>query len=271
MTSLCESVNHKLMMSNLKTKLSAVIITLNEESNIERVIHSLSWADEIVVFDSGSQDQTCEIAKKLGAIIHQGPWSGFGLQKRKAAELATHDWILSVDADETVSRKLAAEIQSRFSELNPQTGYCIPRKSFYLNHWIFHGGWYPDYQLRLFNRKHSQWNENTIHEKVISSNIEYLNSPMEHYVFKNKAHQVQTNNKYSTLQAEEYVSKGGEFSFFKLMIKPFVKFMECYFLKLGFLDGFPGFIIAVSAGYSVFIRWVKIWELQQTIKTKAKV
>lgn len=246
--------------------LSVVIITKNEEVNISRALKSVSWAGDILVLDSGSQDRTCEIAKTLGARVFSEEWKGFGPQKRRGVELAKYDWILSIDADEEVSEDLFREIQVEWSTLNLETGYRLPRKSFHLGRWILHGGWCPDYQLRLFNRKFSNWNENRIHEKVIATKTAEFKAPILHYVFKSKAHQVETNNRYSTLQAEEYFKQGGRFSFFKLLTKPLVKFIECYFLKFGILDGLPGFVIAVSAGYSVFIRWVKIWELQNDLK-----
>jgi glycosyltransferase involved in cell wall biosynthesis len=239
----------------MKLPLSLVVITLNEDKNIERCLRSVPWADEVIVLDSGSQDRTLEIAKKMGAKTYSEAWQGFGLQKQRAVELAKNSWILSLDADEALSPELSQEISENFSKLDEQTGYLLPRKSFYLGRWILHGGWYPDWQLRLFHRQHCRWTDAAIHERVIAKKTERLRQPIEHFVFKNIADQVDTNNRYSTLQA-----KNQTFSFYKLLIKPASKFFECYFLKRGFLDGLPGFIIAVSAGYSVFIRWAKAWE-----------
>ena len=155
------------------------------------------------------------------------------------------------------------EIEQRLSNLNPQVGYRLPRISFYLGRWIKHGGWYPDYQLRLFNKKFSQWTDDVIHEKVKSNLQENFSSSLKHYVFKNIHHQVETNNRYSTLQAEQMRLRGKKFSYFHFMTKPYVKFIECYFWKLGFLDGWPGYIIARNAAYSVYLKWIKLKELQK--------
>jgi len=250
----------------MKLPISLVIVTLNEEKNIERCLRSVLWAQDIVVLDSGSQDRTCEIAKSLGARVFSEPWKGFGPQKRRAVELANQDWILSLDADEVLSIEASHELQEKFKTMDSKKGYFFPRKSFYLGRWILHGGWYPDYQLRLFNRKQSNWDKADIHEKVQVQVKEKLKNPIEHYVFKDLADQVETNNRYSSLQAKQHFTKGESFSLFRLLIKPFSKFIECYFLKKGIMDGLPGLIIAVGAGYSVFIRWAKVWELEREQK-----
>ncbi|MFZ3231165.1 MAG: glycosyltransferase family 2 protein [Pseudobdellovibrio sp.] len=239
--------------------LSVVVVCLNEEANIERCLNSVQWADEILVYDSGSTDKTIVIAQSLGAKIVSGEWFGFGPTKNKAVSLAKHDWILSVDADEEVCHNLAFEIQN--SALVSEVAYKIPRLSRYLNHWVRYGGWYPDYQIRLFHRKFSQWNQNLIHEKVEAAKYQKLARPLFHYVFKNIEHHVQTNNKYSTLLAKKMWDSGYRFSWFQFLTKPWVKFIECYILKLGFLDGWVGFLIARSASYSVLLKWSKLKEL----------
>lgn len=249
----------------MKHSLSLVVVTKNEEANIERCLASVrGLVSEIVVIDSGSTDRTCELAQKHGArVIHQ-EWLGYGPQKAFGATQAKYDWILSLDADEALSPELAAEISDRFKTLDPQIGYEMPRKSFHMGRWILHGGWYPDRQLRLFNRQHSNWSEAGIHEKVQCARTERLHEPILHWVFRSLSHQIETNNRYSSLQAEDLKKRGVRFSYFKLCFKPWIKFFECYFWKLGFLDGMPGFVIAVGAGYSVFLRWSKLWEIQRS-------
>lgn len=247
-------------------KISAVVITKNEENNIERCLKSLNWVDEIIVYDSGSVDKTVDLAKKLGAKTFEGNWIGFGPTKKKAANLASYDWILSIDADEVVTDALKSEIQSQLNHNNINKGYLIPRLSFYLNTWIKYGGWYPDYQLRLFYRTQSQWNDDLIHEKVISPTTEKLSSDLHHYVFKNIEHQVATNNRYSSLQAERMARQNIKMNYFHLWTKPTVKFIECYILKAGFLDGWAGFLIAKNASYSVFLKWVKLKEYYDNSK-----
>ena len=248
-------------------KISAVIITLNEQSNIERCLKSLHWADEVLIYDSGSVDLTVEIAEKLGAKIFKGPWLGFGPTKKKATELATHDWIISVDADEEISDELSHEIKKTIAESSSQMAFKIPRLSFYMGRWIKYGGWYPDAQLRLFNKKSYQWNMAAIHEKVESINqiqlIQQLKCNMYHYVFENIEHQVSTNNKYSSLQALNMYKNNKSFNYFHFFTKPYVKFLECYFLKRGFLDGWAGYVIARNAAYSVYLKWIKLKEWEQ--------
>lgn len=242
--------------------LSLVIVTLNEETNIERCVRSVPFASEVVIIDSFSTDRTVEIAQKLGAIIYQEKWRGYGPQKALAVSKARNDWILSLDADEALSPELQAEIQARFASLQPEVGYELPRRSFHLGRWIGHGGWYPDAQLRLFHRQHSQWSGDLLHEKVQVKSKERLRSDLWHWVFDSLSDQVLTNDKYSTLGAQNLAASGKRFSLLKLIFKPWTKFVECYFLKRGFLDGLPGFIIAVSAAYSIFLRHAKVWEIE---------
>jgi hypothetical protein len=175
---------------------------------------------------------------------------------------------LNLDADEVLSTELANEIIHKFSSLDPQNAYEMPRKSYHLGRWINHGGWYPDRQRRLYNRKYSKWSDSQIHEHINSPKGGRLQSDIQHYVFKNLSDQIETNNRYSTLQAEEAHAKGQKFSLLKLIFKPKSKFFELYIIKKGFLDGLPGFIIAVGAAYSVFLRWAKIWEIEKKEKGK---
>ncbi|MBL7542675.1 MAG: glycosyltransferase family 2 protein [Bdellovibrionaceae bacterium] len=251
-------------MSLDKLPISLVVITLNEEKNIRACIESAPFVSDIVILDSFSKDKTKEIAISLGARVFDQSWLGFGPQKNKATELATYDWVLSLDADECVSPELHAEIRQKFASLNSTTGYLMPRKSFYLGRWIMHGGWYPDYQLRLFHRQNSGWNQGEIHEKVESLKTEKFQSCIQHYVFTSISHQVITNDKYSSLQAKQmHENKSAAFSLFRLLVKPPVKFFENYIFKRGFMDGLPGFIIAVGSAYSVFLKHAKLWELKK--------
>ncbi|MBX2993370.1 MAG: glycosyltransferase family 2 protein [Bdellovibrionaceae bacterium] len=248
----------------MKLPISLVVISKNEELNIERCLKSAeNLVSEMLVLDSGSSDKTVEIAQKAGARVLETSWEGFGAQKARGAREAQHDWILSLDSDEALSPELAAEIHAKFSSLDPKAGYEMPRKSFHMGRWILHGGWYPDRQLRLFNRAHSMWNQAPIHEKVECARRERLNHPLLHWVFRNLHHQIDTNNRYSSLQAAQAVHGGREASLLMLIFKPWSKFIECYVWKRGFLDGIPGFIIAVGAAYSVFLKWAKIWETKK--------
>lgn len=251
-----------------KLPLALVVVTKNEENHIERCLRSVPFASDVVVLDSGSEDRTLILARECGARIFVEEWRGFGPQKKRGAELAEQDWILSLDADEALSPELAEEISRVFETLDPHTGYLLPRRSFHLGRWIDHGGWRPDRQLRLFNRRHSQWNEARVHEKVIVEKTARLNEPILHWVFDDLSDQVITNDKYSSLQARALFDRGARFSLWKLIFKPWGKFFETYFFKRGFMDGLPGFIISVSAAYSLFLRFAKLWELEQRRKRR---
>lgn len=243
--------------------LSVVVITLNEEANLERCLKSVPFAAEKIVVDSFSTDRTVEIAKACGATVVQEKWRGYGAQKAFATGLAKNDWVLSLDADEALSPELEKELLEKFATLNPEVGYRVPRLSFHMNRWIRHGGWFPDFQLRLFHRKHSRWQEVSLHEKVEAKCTENFQSHMLHWVFKDISDQVRTNDKYSSVGAEDLRRRGKKFSLFNLLTKPPVKFIENYFWKQGFRDGLPGFIIAMGSSYSIFLRWSKLWELEK--------
>lgn len=253
-----------------KLPITLAIITLNEEDNIERCIKSVPFADEVVVVDSFSTDRTVEIAQSLGAqvILDESlKKATLGKLKAKATDSARNQWVLSLDADEALSDELCAEILQKFSSLDSKTGYLLPRISFHLGRWIRYGGWYPDYQLRIFNREFAKWNHEDLHERVVVAQHEKFEKPIRHWVFKNLFHNVATNNNYSTRGTLQLIQKGKKFSYFHFITKPWVKFIECYFIKRGFLDGMPGFIIAVGAAYSIFLRHAKLWEHE--IKNKA--
>lgn len=249
----------------VKLPLSLVIIAKDEEGNIGRCLSSVPFAQELLVVENGSTDRTRSVAEEKGAHVLSREWMGFGPQKRWAAKQAKNDWVLALDADEALSPELQQELVRLFeSGPDERAVYYFPRLSFHMGRWIRHGGWFPDRQPRLFNRKHSQWTEDAVHERIQGEKRIDLQHNLHHYVFKSLSHQVQTNDRYSSLQAESFLAKGGRFSLMKALVKPWVKFIECYLLKLGFLDGYPGFVIAVGAGYSVFIRWAKIWEASQS-------
>lgn len=242
------------------TPLSLVVITRNAESHIARCLKSVPFAADIVVVDSGSTDRTIEIAKACGARVFSEEWRGFGRQKRRATELAMSDWVLSLDADEALSEAAQVEVQATLASLGESDAFAFPRLSYHLGRWIWHGGWYPDWQIRLYNRMRANWSEDSLHEKVQAKNVTRLHEPILHWVFKSLSDQVQTNDRYSTLGAHQLAEKGRCFCLFHLMTKPWVKFFETYIWKRGFLDGMPGFIIAVGAAYSVFLKWAKLWE-----------
>lgn len=248
--------------------LSLVVITKNEAAHIARCLDSVSFAAEKIVLDSGSQDATLSIAKACGAKTFSEEWRGFYGQRVRATELATHRWILSLDADEALSPALAEEIQKILKGQPQASAYAIPRVSYFLGKWIYHGGWYPDWQVRLFDRQEAKWQDGEVHERVLGPKIERLKNPIHHWVFDGIADQVETNNRYSTLGAKQMVKSGMKFSWFKLIFKPFFKFTETYIWKRGFLDGTPGFLISISAAYSMFLKQAKLWEYQKLSRSQ---
>lgn len=249
------------------TPLSLVVITRNAEDHIARCLESVPFAADKVVLDCGSTDGTLEIAQKLGARVFVEEWRGFGRQKRRATELAKTDWVLNLDADEALGPESQEELQTLLKKLSEgdsaYSAYAFPRLSFHMGRWIRHGGWYPDWQIRFYDRRRANWSEDDIHEKIVSDKIKKLKRPILHWVFKDLSHQVQTNDRYSSLGAQALNNKGRRFYLFNLLVKPKVKFFETYIWKRGFMDGLPGFIIAVGAAYSVFLKWAKLWERQR--------
>ncbi len=249
-----------------RARLSLSIISLNEAKNIERCIRSVPFADEIVVVDSGSTDGTADLARALGARVFIEEWRGFRAQKQRATDLCQNRWVLSLDADEALSPESAKELEALLAspDLEKNEGYTFPRLSWNLGRWIRHGGWYPDLQLRLYDRERASWQGgDKVHERVSAKSVKRLANPIFHYPFPDLAEQVSTNNRYSTLGAEELSARGKRFSILKLIFKPISKFLETYLIKRGFLDGLPGFIIAVGAAYSVFLKFAKLWETER--------
>ena len=244
--------------------LSICIICFNEERNIGRCLESSSWADEIVVVDAKSQDQTVQIARQYTDKIFQRPWTGYVDQKNFALSKSHGDWILSVDADEEITQSLRREILTEIAKTDAKDGYQIPRRSFYQGRWINHSGFYPDRQLRLFRGTHGRWIGGRIHERVqIEGEVGILKNDLLHYPYHGIiSGQLQTVNDFSGLIAEDMYEKGKRFRLLLLLFRPLFKFLEVYFLKLGFLDGLAGFIIAATSAYAVFVRYVKLREIE---------
>lgn len=246
--------------------ISLVVITKNEAHNIARCLRSVPFADDIVVVDSGSSDDTQSIAKANGARVFTEEWNGFYQQKVKATQLAKHDLILSLDADEALSAESAQELKDLLEQPDIKEAYAFPRLSFHMGRWIKHGGWYPDWQIRLFDRRAATWQGGQVHEKIHAPAIYKLKNPIHHWVFKDLTHQIETNNRYSGLGAQDLQRRGKGFNFLLLLFKPPIKFLETYLWKAGFLDGMPGFIIAVGAAYSIFLKYAKLWESKNVPK-----
>jgi glycosyltransferase involved in cell wall biosynthesis len=241
--------------------LSAVIIAKNEEHNLDRCLASLVWADEIVVVDSGSTDRTMDVARGYGARVVETPWLGFGKTKQLAVDAASHDWVFSIDADEAVPELLALEIRVILNAPQKQ-GYRIARRSYYLGRPVCFSGWQSDAPLRLFNRKHGRFNEKILHESVeMDSKPGKINTHMCHYTYPTISSHLEKIGSYSGLGAQQLVEKGKKTNPVFAGFRGLGKFIKMYLLKLGFLDGKEGFILAVVSAFGVTLKYLQLWEL----------
>ncbi len=239
-------------------KISATIITFNEERNVPRVIESLRCCDEILVLDSGSNDRTVEIATGLGARVEEASWHGYAAQKNIAAELASHDWILSLDADESVSEALEAEIWQIKKNGPKFDGYTMPRLAQYLGRWILHSGWYPDRKVRLFDRRKAKWVGEFVHESVtVEGRVGHLKSNLLHFTCDSLSEHLRTMDGYTTLAAQEIVSRGKTVGLRNLLLDPPWTFLRTYIARFGFLDGVEGLTIAYMAALYNFLKYSK--------------
>ncbi|MBI4903313.1 MAG: glycosyltransferase family 2 protein [Acidobacteria bacterium] len=239
-------------------QISATIITSNEEHNIARAIESLRCCDEIVVVDSGSSDRTVEIARKLGARVIETIWRGYAQQKNFAAGQATHEWIFSIDADEALSEALEADVWLLKKHGPKFDAYTMPRMAQYIGKWILHSGWYPDRKVRLYRRGKAQWVGEFVHESVqASGTVGHLDSNLLHYTCQSLSEHIRTMDSYTTLAAEELVSRGRKVSWRNLVVDPLWTFFKTYFLQRGFLDGLEGLAIAWMAAIYTFLKFAK--------------
>ena len=250
-------------MMSTENKISAVIITKNEEQNIERCLKSLHWVDEIVVVDSGSTDATLEICKKYNCKIVETEWLGYGKTKHLAVNSASNDWILSIDADEEVAKESVPIIKELVTQ-NPSIGYRVQIKSYYLGRLIKHSGWGNEFKLRVFNKRFGNYNNAEVHETVILKG-EKQNSKVVfyHHTYPTVEKQLEKINRYSTLQAHELYEKGKKYSLPLIAFFVLNKFFATYFFRLGFLDGKEGFILAYFSSVGVFSKYVKLWKLNK--------
>jgi glycosyltransferase involved in cell wall biosynthesis len=243
-------------------KLTVTVITKDEAEHIGEALDSVAWADERLVIDSHSTDDTVAIARARGARVEQRAWPGYSDQKNYAASLATHDWILSLDADERVTPELADEIRALLVEAPSARGYRIPRATRYLGQWIRTTDWYPDYQLRLYDRRAGRWNGRRVHESVaLEGSPGRLRHELQHFAYRDISHHLDTINRYTTLAAEQAHQHGLRSGPGRAVIHANAAFLRNYLLRRGILQGSVGLAISVLNSYYVFLKLIKLWEM----------
>jgi len=245
------------------SKLSAYVLTFNEEDKIREALASITWVDEIVVLDSRSTDRTEQICREYTDKVHQCDFQGFGKLRNRALELVTHDWVLSLDADERATEELRDEIRSELARGPRADAFFVPRKNFFLGRWIRHGGWYPDYrQPQVFNRHRMRYREDMVHEGFnLDGRIAYLQGHVLQFPFRDLRQYLQKMSRYSTLMAEQMAQRGRRFRTHHLVTHPLFTFVKMYGLRQGFRDGMPGLILALLYAYYTFVKYAKLWEL----------
>ena len=245
-------------------RLSVVVITRNEAANVRAALESVRWADELVVVDSGSTDETVRIARQIANRVTRHAWEGYGAQKNFASGIATHDWILSLDADERVSPALGREIRALLAAEPAARGYRLPRVTRYLGRWVRSTDWYPDLQLRLYDRRDARWNDRLVHESVaVDGPVGRLQGELEHHAYRDISHHLQTIDRYTTLAARQMLREGRRAEWVDLTVRPPAAFLRNYVVRRGLRDGAPGLIVSLlNAGY-VFLKFAKLWEQQR--------
>lgn len=244
------------------SKLTVTVITHNEASNIVAALESVRWADEVVVVDSESTDDTVARARQFTDRVIVRPWPGYAAQKNFAAAQARHDWILSLDADERVTPALAGEIKAVLDGSPAAAGYRIPRVTFHCGRWIRSTDWYPDCQLRLYDRRRASWTERLVHESVHADGpVDRLRGELQHYAYRDLAHHLQTIDRYTTLAARQMRDEGRRATWIDVLVLPRLAFFRNYILRGGFRDGMAGLVVSSMNSYYVGLKFAKLWEL----------
>jgi len=251
-------------MARPQPTVSAIVVCYNEEKNIGDCLASLRWCDEIVVVDSFSTDRTVDICGQFTDRVIQRSWSGYRDQKAFAHSQATKDWVILVDSDERVTGELRNEIRESLDrDQGSYHGYEVPRLVFYLDRWWYRGGWYPDYDVRLFRRDKATWGGSDPHEKIIVDGpLRRLKYPLHHFSYRDIDDHIQRINRFTTISSAELNKERQRFRVSDALLRPAVRFFRSYILKRGFMDGFAGFYVALTAAVYVFLKYAKLWELE---------
>lgn len=245
----------------MQASVSVVLITKNAATQLPKCLESCRFADEIIVVDSGSQDETVAVAMASGAKVIQQDWMGFGLQKQFAVKQAQNDWVLCLDADEWISEKLAKNIKEILSY--PQfSAYRFPRSNKFMGHFLRHGEGYPDKSLRLFDRRYAQWSDDAVHEYVVTSvAVGELDGDLMHESGEDIALYLNKQNRYTSLQAQILFARRKKISTGKLVLSPVLRFFKFYLFKQGFRDGIPGLVHIAIGCMNSFVKYAKLREL----------
>ncbi|MCC6194994.1 MAG: glycosyltransferase family 2 protein [Burkholderiales bacterium] len=242
-----------------KLPLSLVVITRDAARELEECLASAPFAAEAVVVDSGSRDDTVGVAQRAGARVVAHAWTGYGPQKNFAVAQARHDWVLCLDADERVSPELAAAIRGAFARAPGVAGFAIARRNRFLGRWLAHGEGYPDWNVRLFDRRRARWSEAPVHEKVVADGpVERLRGDLLHFSAESIEGYIAKQNVYTTLQAEAMHAAGETASGWRLASSPLARFFRFYVVKAGFLDGAAGFAHVAIGAFASFLKYVKL-------------
>jgi (heptosyl)LPS beta-1,4-glucosyltransferase len=242
---------------------TVTVITKNEAEALADALRSVAWADEIIVVDAESTDETVAIARQFTERVYVRPWNGYVDQKNHAASLASHDWIFSLDADERVTPQLAEEIRAVMAGEPSASGYRVPRVSFYLGRWMRTTDMYPDFQLRLYDRRKARWHGKYVHESVRADGaVAYLKNDLQHHPYRDLSEHLIRMDRYTTLAARQMHEQGRRATVMDLLIHPRLAFLRNYILKGGFRDGKAGLIISLVNSYYVFLKFAKLWELE---------
>lgn len=261
------SLEESLLKDVKRNNISVIVRTFNEAKNIRACLESASWADEIVVVDSESTDNTVAIAKEYTQRVVIQPWLGHIAQSQFATEQASNEWVLSLDADEQISPGLRDEILRLDLKTTAHDAYEMPRRHFFMQRWINHSAWYSDYKIRLFRKDRCRWGGYAPHDKVqVPGSTGRLKNDILHYIYLDLDHFAATKNKYSTLTALDHFRNGKRARLIDVTLRPVYAFLYRYLVRLGILDGLPGFTISIMESHAVFMKYMKLYELQNDLK-----
>jgi len=243
---------------------SVIVITFNEEENIEACLDSVKWAGEIIVVDSLSTDSTVEIAKRFTEKVYSTEWQGYGGAKAYGLERATHEWVLWLDADERVTPALADELAGILTRPSPEAGWEVARRAYFIGTWIRHCGWYPGYVVRLFRKGAARFSQPHVHERVeLTGGTGRLTNDLLHYTDETIFHYLAKFDRYTTLAAKDLLERRRTTSWYDLLVRPPFMFVKMFVFKRGFLDGMHGFVLSLLSSAYVFMKYAKAWEMER--------